>query len=215
MSGYSYYETVPSYGEEAMVAGLLIFLVLFYVLMIGVAIASYVLNALAFQKIAQRRQIRNPFLAWIPVANNWLIGSIADDYDARSGINKNWKKILLFVSFIPIALVVLLYIVVFAAAFSMSISGNSDGMDMFMAFFPTLIIMPLMMFTTLQTVLNGICLYKVFESTAPEKSVKYLILYLLIPVVGSWCLFKCRNMGYSNIVSTPEPYSNQSNGDNM
>lgn len=44
---------------------------------------------------------------------------------------------------------------------------------------------------------QAICIYKIFESTVPEKSVKYMLLYLLVPLAGSICLLKCRNQGYS------------------
>ena len=38
----------------------------------------------------------------------------------------------------------------------------------------------------------------------PEKSVKYLLLSLLVPVAKSICLLRCRNQGYEKII-VPEP----------
>ena len=49
----------------------------------GISLVCYVLLALGLWKIARKRGIRNPWLAWIPVANVWLEGSIADAYHKR------------------------------------------------------------------------------------------------------------------------------------
>ena len=50
--------------------------------------------------------------------------------------------------------------------------------------------------------LKIICTFKLFESTVPEKAVKYLILSILVPLASPICLFRCRNQGYSN----PDPF---------
>ena len=44
------------------------------------SVACYVLEALSLYTIAQRRGIRKPWLAWIPVVNVWIVGSISDQY---------------------------------------------------------------------------------------------------------------------------------------
>ena len=60
-----------------------------------VGIASYVMTSLSVYTIAKRREINNPWLAWIPVANYWIVGSIADDYDEKNGIKRKWRLHLL------------------------------------------------------------------------------------------------------------------------
>lgn len=62
-----------------------------------VAIVAYILGSLGFYTIASRRGIKHAWLAWVPVANAWLLGSISDQYQsARLGKRKN-KKIALLV----------------------------------------------------------------------------------------------------------------------
>ena len=46
----------------------------------GASIALYVLQALGVYKIAQRRGIRNPWMAWVPLLHMWTLGSISDQY---------------------------------------------------------------------------------------------------------------------------------------
>ena len=61
------------------------------------SIAGYVLTALALYTIARRRGLKNPWLAWIPVADCWLLGSLSDQYRyVVKGEHKSKRKILLF-----------------------------------------------------------------------------------------------------------------------
>lgn len=46
----------------------------------GIAIAGFVLLALAMYTIAKRRGIRSPWLAWVPLGQSWMLGSISDQY---------------------------------------------------------------------------------------------------------------------------------------
>ena len=203
MSNYGYYSPSPSYGSDALFAGLAVFVILFYFLLIGISIVSYVLNSLALQKIAKRRQIRNPFLAWIPVASSYLVGSIADEYDAKNGKNHKWRKNLLIASIAPIVLFILFYIFIIVFALFASFSGMGS-LAVVIYIFAMLLLIALSLVAALQTVFNGICMYKIFESIVPEKTIKYLILYLVVPLAGPLCLFKCKDLGYSNVVESPK-----------
>lgn len=40
----------------------------------------YVLQSLGMYTIAKRRGINNPWLAWLPIGNEWIAGSISDQY---------------------------------------------------------------------------------------------------------------------------------------
>ena len=202
MSSYSYYSATPSYGSDALFAGLAVFVILLYILLIGVSVASYVLNALALQRIAKRRQIRNPFLAWIPFASSYLLGSIADEYDAKNGKNHKWRKNLLIASIAPVVLFILFYISMILFAFSIPY-GEMGALSLILYIFAILLFVVLSLVATLQTIFNGICMYKIFESIVPEKTIKYLILYLVVPLAGPLCLFKCKDLGYSNVVEAP------------
>ena len=60
-------------------------------------IATYVLQALAVMRMSQKLYIERPWLAWIPIAQSYALGRIAERCDERQGKNvKPWAKILLF-----------------------------------------------------------------------------------------------------------------------
>lgn len=68
----------------------------FYDLTGVIAVAAYVLEAWALYTIAQRRWIKKPWLAWIPIVNMWILGSISDQYHYVTKREvKNKRKLLL------------------------------------------------------------------------------------------------------------------------
>lgn len=196
--------TIDEEKTLVLVVGILLVV---YLLLIGFGIASYIMNAVAYQKIASRRLISNPWLAWIPVASSWVLGSIADEYDEKNGLKRKWRVVLLTLSIISIGGILISYVGFIVAGVALSIQPDlSTDMTGIVGSFvgAYVIILVAAMAATANNVCNMICLYKIFESTVPEKSVKYLLLSLLVPLGKSICLLRCRNQGYEKII-VPEP----------
>lgn len=190
--------------EEEMLIVMVGILLVVYLFLLGVGIAGYIMNSIALQKIASRRLISNAWLAWVPVANSWVIGSIADEYDDKNGIKRKWRVVLLTLSLISIGGIVAGYVGLISSVVSMSMQTDFMNVDhtgvagmigMFIGAYVVLLVAAVI--ASAQGICNTICLYKIFESTVPEKSVKYLLLSLLVPLAKSICLLKCRNKGYS------------------
>ena len=61
---------------------LYLLLILFYCATIfasrAIMIFSYVAQGLGFSAMAKNRGIERPWLAWVPMANTWLLGRISD-----------------------------------------------------------------------------------------------------------------------------------------
>ena len=77
MPSYDYDIPLETIGEG--VFG--IFFALYAVVILfslAVSAVFYVLQSLSLYTIANRRGIRNPWLAWIPVGSSWTIGCISD-----------------------------------------------------------------------------------------------------------------------------------------
>ncbi len=101
-------------GEGAILAGVFL-TVLGIVSALGLLL--YVLQAWSVYTIARRRGIRKPWLAWIPVAGVWTVGSIADQY--QYVVNRrvqSSRKVLLGLTIGICAMVVLYMGVVFSMA---------------------------------------------------------------------------------------------------
>lgn len=79
------------------------------------AVAMYVLQAIALYSIAQRRGIKNPWLAWIPFGSAWILGCLYDDYKARSGKRTKFRVAQLALSIGTVVLAVAVMLVSFSA----------------------------------------------------------------------------------------------------
>ena len=47
---------------------------------LAVSLTTYILGSIGNYTIAKRRGIRNPWLAWIPLAHLWITGCISAQY---------------------------------------------------------------------------------------------------------------------------------------
>lgn len=187
-----------------MAVGILLMLLILCLVMTGIGIASYVMTSLSLYTIADRRQIKNPWLAWIPLANYWIVGSIADDYDEQRGIKRKWRVALLTMALIFFGVFVAFYAVLIAWIVFMVVKSQygyyvePTMQGIFAIIIPIYLV--LIVFAMLGMALQFcrvICIYKIFESTVPEKALKYILLYILVPLAGPICLMRCRKSGYA------------------
>lgn len=189
-------------NEMGAVIGAAIAMMVVYLLSFGLMLANYIMTSWGIYSIADRRQISNPWLAWLPIGNFWITGSIVDEYDGRNGIKRKWRMTLLILELVVIVALILCFVVFFAGIFAIAFQSDfietdlNDVLGVFIPIYITAILMALVA-SALQ-ILNTICLYKIFESTVPEKSVKYILLSILVPLASAICLMICRNKGYSN-----------------
>ena len=62
-----------------------------------IVLVTYVLQALAIMRMSQKLYVERPWLAWIPIAQSYALGRVAERCDERQGKEvKPWAKILLF-----------------------------------------------------------------------------------------------------------------------
>ncbi len=169
-----------------------------------VSVAIYVFSALAIYTIAQRRGIRHPWMAWVPVLNVWILGSISDQYRyVVKGQVKSKRKTMLILSAIQavlgITVVVLLVVLICMAMFGGLSSLNP--MDMFagigaMAIGTLVAAVLLVVVAMANSVVYFMALYDLYSSCEPDNNVLYLVLSI-IPgisrVTKPLFLFLCRN----------------------
>lgn len=165
------------------------------------AIASYVLTALALYTIARRRGLRNPCLAWIPVANCWLLGSLSDQYRyVVKGEHKSKRKILLvfriLITVMWVALMGLLVNLCFHAvgnAFWGSLNDDQIFQMLHQALNLLVMCLPLIGISIAYTVLRYMALYDIYKSLDPANCVLFLVLSILFGVTKPFFLFFSRN----------------------
>ena len=97
---YTYTYGTSAAGDSAVTA-LLAFLAAYLVIIIIYAVVAYIFTSLGLYTMAKNKNIDNAWLAWIPIANNYLLGKIMNDrFAIGSKIIPNAAIVLLIV---PIA----------------------------------------------------------------------------------------------------------------
>ncbi len=168
----------------------------------ALSIVIYVLKALALYTIAKRRGIHNPWLAWIPVVDLWIIGSISDQYRyVVKGEYKSKRKTLLvmniFCAVLYVLMLVFLILLLVAVFSELALSGD------FYDEMPMHLIKPLigmscaamlylgMVLAT--TIVRYVAMYDVYTSLDPANGTLYLVLSILFSITEPFFLFCNRN----------------------
>ena len=149
-----------------------------------VNLAIYIFTALALYTIARRRGIHNPWLAWVPIANAWLLGCIADHF--RYQVRKETKcrrKVLLgleiavnALAMVILGLFVKLLMDIFAIGLENLETLSEDALAQMVgtvmgSALPILLLsLPLLVVAIVYTVFYFIALHDVYESCAPENA---------------------------------------------
>ena len=165
------------------------------------SIASYVLTALALYTIARRRGLKNPWLAWIPVADCWLLGSLSDQYRyVVDGQHKSKRKILLIFRILTavmwVSLIGLLVNLCFHAVGSVFWGTMSDErifQILHQALNLLVMCLPLIGISIAYAVFRYMALYDIYKSLDPANCVLFLVLSILFGVTEPFFLFFSRN----------------------
>ena len=160
-------------------------------------IAAYILTALAIYTISRRRGLNKPWLAWIPVINCWLLGSLSDQYQyVVKGENKSKRKWLLVLNVLQSVLVLVLAvfaIVVLGSVVKAGFYGSHRHGDFMHVVGPVLTMLgfalPLAAITIALCVIRYMALYDVYRSLDPANAVLYLVLSILFSPTEPFFLF--------------------------
>lgn len=177
------------YEPEMVGSGVVGIFVIIYILgmllSFGLSMVVYVLHSLSLYTIANRRGIRHGWLAWIPVGNLWILGSIADQYQyVAKGKIKNRRKVLLGLS---IGLVAGYILWLFATLFNLA-AGN-EGTALLLLILGGLAIAAVAIWLV---VCQYMAYYDLYRSCEPNNAVLYLVLSILFNITLPLFVFACR-----------------------
>lgn len=156
-------------------------------------LATYILTAVAIYSISVRRGLRKPWLAWIPVVNCWLLGSLSDQYQyVVKGQNKSKRKWLLVLNIVKAALIVCVSVMGIVVAGGIIFSRN-DAEMMRSINGPLMgilgLALPLAAAGIALCVIRYMALYDVYRSVDPSNAVLYLVLSILFSPTEPFFLF--------------------------
>lgn len=190
-------------------------------ILLVVALIFYIFESAGLYTLAKRRGIHYPGLAWVPVARDWVMGSLSDQYAMRLGQNKSYRKVLPALGAVVTILAVLVlsftiqFIVRLATGdrmlYSQLYQASNNPEEAVLLVFGS--IMPflsiLYIVGIVYMVFYFITLYKLFQSCRPGSAVGYLLLSIFLSFLRPFLIFACRNSdeGYMMPTYYP-PYGN-------
>lgn len=175
------------------------------------SIASYVLSAVAIYTIARRRGLRKPWLAWVPVVNCWLLGSLSDQYHyVVKRENKSKRKVLLVLNILSAvfsAVIAVLAVQALTTVFGGSYRYEAELLRR--VWHPLMgilgLCLPLVGVGIAEAVIRYMALYDVYKSLDPANSVMYLVLSIVFRIPEPFFLFFNRNKDLGMPPRRPEP----------
>lgn len=151
-------------------------------------IAIYVLTSLSLYTIAKRRGIRKAWLAWVPVLNCWILGSLSDQYRyVVRGQIKHKRKILLILNLLKAVLCTTLISMAAVVIWTMF----TDAAGFFMGSVLSLLglLLPLGAVGVAYCIFYYMALYDLYTSLDPENNVLFLVLSIFFSFTKPFFLF--------------------------
>ena len=169
-------------------------------MMFALGIAGYILRAIGLSTIAKRRGIANAWLAWIPVAWIWMLGSISDQFRYVTKAQVKYKRVTLLVMNIICTVLCIATLVVIgikaADVISLGLGGGTEE-DLLMAgmsfLFQFLGMALLLVGVALATaIIRYIALYDLFISANPSNAALFLVLSIFFGSAEPFFIFFSR-----------------------
>lgn len=198
------------YQMSSEVAGLLTMYLIIWLFSLGLGIVTYVLSSLGVYTIAKRRELNHPWMAWVPVLNIWILGSISDQYQyVTQGKIRNKRKWLvgLYAAYIVVVIAAYVVMLAFTAAMVSDTVGGvtriSDAVGLIIAFFSVWLV--LVGFIIAMSVIRYIALYDLYKSCKPGNAVLFLVLSILVSMTEPFFIFACRKKDEGMPPRRPRP----------
>lgn len=167
-----------------------------------IGIAIYLLESISVYKMAKSAQIKNPWLAFIPVANDWVFGTLAEKYKKKNGTKSARFGIILPV-LEGIVLIETIALTIFTVISVKEITGyaldavnTSSEMapEQFMSLIPVIILyFALMAVAFAYAVVFFIALWRVYSSFDKSNATLYIVLSVIFTISVPIILFIIRN----------------------
>lgn len=196
MFGVSPYQNNTIYMSDSIVSIITGAVALVVVCTLVTAVLLYVFRAVSLYKIARRRGISNAWLAWVPVCNDWTLGSVADQYQyVVKGRVKNRRLPLFLLSVVLLSLRIV--------SFALGVSALTNVLRFvfggvgYPSVGPWVLLSAMSMaeigVTIAYLLIYGFVLYDVYTSCTGSHNVLFLMFSLIFRVLEPVFFFVCRN----------------------
>ena len=178
----------------------IMFLALYYMFMVAVSLATYLLQAFAIFRMAKNMEYNNPWLAFIPFANVYMFGKIAETYIKSDGRpSAKFSKILLALQIILMIILVLLVILILIFLFieatgTYFINPEIETLAASAMVLPVILaIFAMLGIAIAYAIINYVALWRIFALYNYKNATLFLVLTLFVGILTPILLFVLRN----------------------
>lgn len=167
-----------------------------------IGIAIYLLESISVYKMAKSAEIKNPWIAFIPVANGWVFGTLAEKYKKKNGTKSARFGIILPV-LEGIVLIESAALTIFTVISISEITGYAfDAVntsaemapEQFMSLIPVIILyFALIAVAIAYAVVFFIALWRVYSAFDKSNATLYIVLSVIFTISVPIILFIIRN----------------------
>lgn len=167
-----------------------------------IGIAIYLLESISVYKMAKSAEVKNPWLAFVPVANGWVYGTLAEKYKKKNGTKSARFGIILPV-LEGIVLIETIALTIFTVISIKEITGyaldavnTSTEMvpEQFMSLIPVIILyFALMAVAFAYIIVFYVALWRIYSSFDKPNATLYIVLSVVFTIPVPIILFIIRN----------------------
>lgn len=199
------YDSYYYYGEEALEAmmpvlsGLIAVMLTVFAVTLLLGAVLYVIRALALYTMAKRRGLKNSWLSWIPVGQEWIIGSVSDQYKyLTQGKNQSRRKILLILELAALVLGFASVGLTVTNSVRLAMEVYQGGVEnAVVEAIPMMgaMVLGIVSFAVGVTgyVFRQMSMYDLYRSCDPKNAVPYLVFGILLSITEPFFLIFLRN----------------------
>ena len=193
--GNMYFDGYNYYDHTQLMEFLMLYLVIWGVAGL-ISIATYVLQSLSLYTIAKRRCIKKPWLAWLPVGYQWILGSIADQYRYVTLRQVTARRKALLVLEILVAVMAVVCAVIAGGMVARLLLIGGETQDVLSHLFGSMLgvwgaAMAVNCLKLASVIVSYVADYDLYRSCEPKNAVLYLVLGILIGITRPIFMIVC------------------------
>ena len=188
--------------DEGVIAGVISMVAIYAAIIAIICLSLYILRALGVYKMSKTAGISSPWVAFVPIANSYTFGKLAEKYRRKDG-KKSEKFSVLLLIFDILTLIACVCLIVFtvislATIFSNAKIAYDNGTDMTLSQFSSLIPVIVFYVVTLlsafvYTVLHYVAFWRIVASFDNSNATLYTVLSVFFSFLDPIFLFIIRN----------------------
>ena len=187
---------LPGVGSEEVIGMVLLMFLIPMLIGFVLGLVLYIFESIGLYKLAKNCRLPAPGLAWVPIADGYVLGRLAEVSDRTVGKKSLPYRIILplLEAFMLIMSAVTSFFSIVMTVRAVVLGHTGDIVSLEASIGVLLVVLGLLMLAVIAVcVFLYLALYRVYRLFAPENAVAFIVVSILFPVTTSFFLFSLRD----------------------